>query len=154
MLAGVSTGLWVMGPIEGLGWLLGKDYLRGIRRVKRAYSSKCIPRFGLSRRFILVFKTLRSGRTTITGTGECDRQYLQGSSQHEVTCEILNKCTYLDTLPIPPNAAPRTLALTLLCPRVPTTRESGRYSAISRSIVCVTLPAINSIIIESYTIQM
>jgi hypothetical protein len=55
--------------------------------------------------------------------------------------------THFDTLPIPPKAAPSIFILRI--PRVPTTSESGRYSAMSRSIVCVTLPAMNSTMMES-----
>lgn len=38
--------------------------------------SKCLPLFGSFLRFAMVFLTFRSGRTTMTGTGECERQYL------------------------------------------------------------------------------
>ena len=39
-------------------------------RDRNSYSSKCIPRFGSARRLSSVFRTLLSGRTTMTGTGE------------------------------------------------------------------------------------
>ena len=39
--------------------------------------SKCLPRFGSARRFSASLRSFRPGRTTITGTGECARQYLQ-----------------------------------------------------------------------------
>ena len=57
---------------------------------------------------------------------------------------------YLDTLPMPgaPNAAPHACIIPRV-PRVPTTMLSGRYSAMSRSIVCVVLPAMNSTTMES-----
>ena len=52
---------------------------RGLRdKLKGTHSSKCLPRFGSARRFAIVFRTLLSGRMTITGTGEWLRQYLRG----------------------------------------------------------------------------
>lgn len=44
--------------------------------VNHTYSSKCCPRFGFARRFAMVLRTLLSGRTTMTGTGEWLKQYL------------------------------------------------------------------------------
>ena len=38
---------------------------------------KCLPLFGSARRFSASLRSFRSGLTTITGTGECARQYLQ-----------------------------------------------------------------------------
>ena len=38
--------------------------------------SKCFPRLGSARRFSTALRSFRPGRTTITGTGECERQYL------------------------------------------------------------------------------
>ena len=40
-----------------------------------AYSSKWVPRLGLLRRLSSVLRTFASGRTTMTGTGEWERQY-------------------------------------------------------------------------------
>ena len=39
-------------------------------------SSKCVPLFGSALLFSTACLNLRPGLTTITGTGECDRQYL------------------------------------------------------------------------------
>ena len=39
-------------------------------------SSKCVPLFGSALLFSTAFFNLRPGLTTITGTGECNRQYL------------------------------------------------------------------------------
>jgi hypothetical protein len=65
------------------------------------------------------------------GTGEFERQYF-------------------DMLPTPgaPNAAPQACIMPRW-PLVPTTIESGRYRAINRSSVVVTLPAISSTMMES-----
>lgn len=76
--------------------------------------------------------SVRTYRTTMTGTGECDTQYRE-------------------TLPMPgaPSAAPKALNAPVL-PRKPTTSESGRYRAIIRSIVLVMGPATNSTTTDNY----
>lgn len=60
--------------------------------------------------------------------------------------------TYLDMLPtpLPPNAAPHVCSMPRW-PRVPTTSESGRYSAMRRSMLPGTMPAMNSMMMESCT---
>ena len=83
VLAGVRAGLGVCGtgPTGGVN-VLPYRQIRQIlinhRRLRKgkAHSSKWVPLLGFNRLFILVFMTLRSGRTTITGTGERERQYL------------------------------------------------------------------------------
>lgn len=89
----------------------------------------------------------------MTGTGEWLTQYLWNSAMSESAQWHIKykRITRRETLPIPgaPRAAPHCLTM-LLGPRVPTTRESGRYRAIRRSIVSVTRPAMNSTITESY----
>lgn len=95
-------------------------------------SSKWVPLFGSARLLASTFLTFLSGRTTMMGTGEFERQYF-------------------DTLPTPgaPNAAPHACIIPRW-PLVPTTIESGRYRAINRSRVVVTLPAISSTMMESF----
>jgi hypothetical protein len=105
---------------------------RAYRNIPRsAYSSKWVPLFGSARLFASTFLTFLSGRTTMMGTGEFERQYFE-------------------TLPTPgaPNAAPHACIMPRW-PLVPTTIESGRYRAIKRSSVVVTLPAISSTMMES-----
>jgi hypothetical protein len=94
---------------------------------KSAHSLKCFPLLGSALRLACAFRTFLSGLTTMIGTGDRLRQYFE-------------------TLPIPgaPSAAPQVWIIPLW-PLVPTTTDSGRYNAISRSILSVTFPAINSI---------
>lgn len=96
------------------------------------HSSKCIPRLGSARRLSRVFRTLLSGRTTTTGTGECLRQYFDTPP---MLCE--------------PKATPNACFI-LRAPREPTMTESGRYSAMRRSIVVVTLPAMYSTTMDNF----
>jgi hypothetical protein len=100
--------------------------------IRSAHSSKCIPRFGSARRLSSVFRTVLSGRTTMTGTGECLRQYFDTPP---MLCE--------------PKATPNACFI-LRAPREPTMTESGRYSAMRRSIVVVTLPAMYSTMIDNF----
>ena len=48
----------------------------------KTHSSKCFPRFGSAFLFASTFRTLLSGRTTIIGTGEWLRQYLNPRQHH------------------------------------------------------------------------
>ena len=66
--------------ISGMGLLLVRSRCQRQRAKTKylhdAHSPKCMPRLGFNFRFMIALRTLRSGRTTMTGTGECDRQYL------------------------------------------------------------------------------
>ena len=98
-------------------------------------SSKCVPLFGSALLFSTAFFNLRPGLTTITGTGECNRQYLWLKIVELIVIkQNLETLTHLLTLPMLtlPNPCctiekprPETKPKRLL-PRVPTTRVSGR----------------------------
>ena len=109
-----------------------------IPRLFYTLSSKCVPLFGSALRFSTAFFNLRPGLTTITGTGECDRQYLclKMTSWCLSRPKLGETITHLLTLPILTFPTPKPCCTIdsprpetkpkRLLPRVPTTRESGR----------------------------
>lgn len=66
----IKKGLYNLNKYQSSGSILGEQ---------QSHYSKCVPLLGSALLFSAALRIFLPGRTTMTGTGECERQYLQRS---------------------------------------------------------------------------